>query len=64
MTCECKGSSTLCAVKYGKRMTKKRGPDVVIAAKDFKLLTKAYKSFVRIKQINAQTAVNTFSHLA
>ncbi len=48
----------------GRESPKKRGPDGGIATMDFKLLTIPYESFVRIKQINAETFENTCSHLA
>ncbi len=42
---------------------KKRGPDGGIAADDLNLLIIAYESFVRIKQIYAETADNTHYQL-
>ncbi len=44
--------------------SKKHGPDRGIHQEDFKILVRAYESYVRIKQINAETADNTCSNLA
>ncbi len=41
----------------------RKGPNGGISPDIFKILVQAYKSYVRIKQINAETAGNTQTHL-
>ncbi len=42
----------------------KQGPEGSLCPNDFKILTMAFETFIRIKQIKGETAVNTWSLLA